>query len=134
MIVHARAQVFSGCLARFSFNLVTRRKSFSSTYGPFFALRLISSPKQIRAVLQTAVKPSSHAHSLWTLLMRAELSAAQNQLFTLGARAAGDAAFCGDAGFAYRMASAIGSAFPAAQRMVDRIHRFGARVRADAHV
>src|SRR4051812_11520620 len=41
MIVHARAQVFRGCLARFSFSLETFRKSFSFTNGPFFALLLI---------------------------------------------------------------------------------------------
>src|SRR3954451_15364801 len=42
MIVHARAHVLMGCLARFSLSLLTFRKSFSSTYGPFFALRLIA--------------------------------------------------------------------------------------------
>src|SRR5438046_10593549 len=32
------------------------------------------------------------------------------------------------------MASAVGAAFAAAQRMVDRVHRLGARVGAVAHV
>src|SRR5882762_3780337 len=41
MIVQARAQVFMGCLARFSFSLETLRNSFSLTNGPFFALLLI---------------------------------------------------------------------------------------------
>src|SRR5438874_3141278 len=42
MIVHARAQVLMGCLARFSFSFETFLKSFSSTNGPFLALLLIS--------------------------------------------------------------------------------------------
>src|ERR671913_262056 len=43
MIVHARAQVLMGCLARFSFSLETLRYSFSSTNGPFFELLLMCS-------------------------------------------------------------------------------------------
>src|SRR5438046_2365261 len=46
VIVHARAHVLMGCLARFSFSFVTFLKSFSSTYGPFFALLLICSPTE----------------------------------------------------------------------------------------
>src|SRR3954471_5504313 len=41
MIVHARAQVLMGCLARFSFSFETFLKSFSLTNGPFLALLLI---------------------------------------------------------------------------------------------
>src|SRR4051794_12386819 len=41
MIVHARAHVRMGCLDRFWFRICTLRNSFSSTYGPFFALRLM---------------------------------------------------------------------------------------------
>src|SRR4051812_32808650 len=41
MIVHARAQVLMGCLARFSLSLLTLRYSFSSTNGPFLALLLM---------------------------------------------------------------------------------------------
>src|SRR5690348_5544050 len=46
----------------------------------------------------------------------------------------GDAALGGHSGLAHRVASAIAAAFAAAQRMVDRVHRLGARVRAVAHV
>src|SRR3954452_25021360 len=81
VIVHARAQVRIGCLARFSFSFVTFLKSFSSTYGPFFALLLI---------VQSCL--SLHVHSLRTNLMRAELAATQDQLLTLGAWATRDAA------------------------------------------
>src|SRR5438132_13987268 len=42
MIVHARAHVLRGCLARFSFSFETFRYSFSSTNGPFFALLLMT--------------------------------------------------------------------------------------------
>src|SRR5205807_8055643 len=41
IIVQARAQVFRGCLARFSLSFETLRNSFSFTNGPFFALLLI---------------------------------------------------------------------------------------------
>src|SRR5689334_19263086 len=41
MIVHARDHVRIGCLDRFWFRTCTLRYSFSSTNGPFFALRLM---------------------------------------------------------------------------------------------
>src|SRR4051794_4760243 len=47
MIVQARAQVFSGCLARFSLSLETLRNSFSLTKGPFFALLLMFHQKLV---------------------------------------------------------------------------------------
>src|SRR5687768_7220062 len=54
MMVHARAQVLMGCLARFSFNLLTLRKSFSSTYGPFLALLLMyQTPRSCAPLLTT---------------------------------------------------------------------------------
>src|SRR5689334_21888131 len=77
---------------------------------------------------------SLHAHGLRTLLVRAELAATQDQLFGCLSRAAGDSALGGHAGLADGMTSAIGAAFAAAQRVVDRVHRLGTRVRADAHV
>src|SRR4051794_39062142 len=85
MIVHARAQVLMGCLARFSFSFETFLNNFSFTNGQFLALLLIASPKL------------AHVYRLRTLLMRAELSAAQDQLVTVLARVAGDAALRGDA-------------------------------------
>src|SRR5688572_5275502 len=90
MIVHERAQVFTGCLARFSFSLEIRRKSFSSTYGPFFALLLIAHQflvvscwllvGRLRATGNQQL--CSHIHRLRSLLMLAELAPTQNQLLT----------------------------------------------------
>src|SRR5450432_95765 len=64
--------------------------------------------------------------------MRAELSATQDQFFASLARAAGDAALAWHAGLAARMSAAVGATFAAAHRMVDRVHRLGARVRPNA--
>src|SRR4051794_38161639 len=77
---------------------------------------------------------SSHVHRLRPLLELAELAAAEDQAFAVLPRAAGDAALGGDAGLADRVPAAVGAAFAAAQRVVDRVHRLGPRVRADAHV
>src|SRR4051794_2422285 len=66
--------------------------------------------------------------------MRAELAATQDQLFGCLSRAAGDSALGGHTGLAHGMTSAIGAAFAAAQRMVNRVHRLGTRVRTDAHM
>src|SRR5688572_30441723 len=66
--------------------------------------------------------------------MRSELAAAEDRLFAVLPRAAGDAALGGHARLADRLTSAVGSAFAAAERVVDRVHRLGSRVRADAHV
>src|SRR5258706_5170680 len=66
--------------------------------------------------------------------MRAELSATQYQLFRVLVRIAGDAALGGHAGFAHRMASTVAAAFTTTQRMVDRVHRLGTGVRANAAV
>src|SRR4051794_7382498 len=77
---------------------------------------------------------SSHVHRLRPLLELAELAAAEDQAFAVLPRAAGDAALGGDAGLADRVPAAVGAAFAAAQRVVDRVHRLGPRVGADAHV
>src|SRR5437762_8226074 len=104
MMVHARAQVFMGCLARFSFSLETFRKSFSFTNGPFFALLLI------------VVYPNRlNIHGLRTLLEPAELAATEDQFFGVLSRIPRDAALGGHAGLAHGMAAAIGSTFAAAQ-------------------
>src|SRR5688500_797419 len=65
MIVQARAQVFRGCLARFSLSLETLRNSFSWTKGPFFALLLMIHQLDI--------------HGLRTLLESSKLATTQNQ-------------------------------------------------------
>src|ERR1700685_3883409 len=66
--------------------------------------------------------------------MRAELSAAQDQLFTAFAWAACLAALGQDAGLTDRMPSTVASALTAAQGMIDRVHRLGAGVGTNAHV
>src|SRR5262245_2591766 len=138
MIVHARAQVLMGCLARFSLSLLTLRKSFSFTNGPFLALLLIVQSCLLFVVgglLQQTTnntqQTSSHVHGLRTLLMRAELPPTQDQLFTVLAWAAGDAALGQHARLAARMAAAVGAPFAAAHRVVDRVHRLGAGVRTN---
>src|SRR4051794_9817319 len=77
---------------------------------------------------------SSHIHRLRPLLEFAELAAAEDQFVAVLARMAGDAALRGDAGLADRMTSAIRAAFAAPERVVDRVHRLGARVRTLAHM
>src|SRR5438067_2222205 len=66
--------------------------------------------------------------------MRPELPSAQNQFIAVLSRMPGDAALGGDAGLADRMPPAVGAALAATQRVIDRVHRLGPRVRADAHV
>src|SRR5437762_710930 len=61
MIVHARAQVFRGCLARFSLSLETLRNSFSLTKGPFFALLLIYQLPVVSCQLPVSFKYSRSA-------------------------------------------------------------------------
>src|SRR5437588_10367269 len=78
--------------------------------------------------------PTLHGDRRRPLLMRAELPSAKDQLLRRFARRTRDAALGGHTGLAHRMPPAIGSAFAAAQRVIDRVHRLGARVRADAHV
>src|SRR2546428_12448464 len=89
-------------------------------------------------MIQTSnLKPSNlklHAHCLRPLLMRAELPSPENQLLTVLSGMSRDAALGGHAGLADRMTSAVGATFAAAQRVVDRVHRLGARVRSVAHV
>src|SRR5689334_9754971 len=123
MMVHARAQVLMGVLARFSLSFVTLRKSFSSTNGPFFELRLM-----IHQLLLL------HIHRLRPLLVGTKLAAAEDQFLTELARAAGLAALCGDAGPRDRMTSTVAAAFATAQRMIDRVHRLGASVGTNPHV
>src|SRR4051812_16243748 len=74
IMVHARAQVLMGCLARFSLSFETLRNSFSSTYGPFFALLLINHSTMLTV---SAERSFSKVHGLRALLMRAELAATQ---------------------------------------------------------
>src|SRR4051794_33729560 len=76
----------------------------------------------------------SNTHGLRPLLVRAELASTQDQFLRRLSRAASDSALRGHAGLADRMAAAVGAAFAAAQRVVDRIHRLGTGVRANAHV
>src|SRR5689334_21661818 len=66
--------------------------------------------------------------------MRSKLPAAQDQLLAVLVWVTGDSTLGGDAGLADGMSAAVGAAFPAAQRVVDRVHRLGAGVRAVAHV
>src|SRR2546421_516929 len=75
-----------------------------------------------------------HIDRLRPLLVRAELAAAQDQLVTVLAWVPRDSALGGAAGLADRMPSAVGATFAAAQRVIDRVHRFGARVGPVAHV
>src|SRR5439155_16930460 len=63
-----------------------------------------------------------------------ELSAAYDQLLAGFSVAAGDSAFRRQCALADRMPPAVATTFAAAQRVIDRIHRLGARVRANAHV
>src|SRR5205809_1065787 len=72
MIVHARAQVLRGCLARFSFSFETFLKSFSSTYGPFLALLLIS--QLVTGGAAHAPLNKLNAHRLRALLVRTEFT------------------------------------------------------------
>src|SRR4051794_1547297 len=123
VIVHARAHVRIGCLARRSFSVVTLRNSFSSTYGPFFALLLIAfsaishcgfriADCGLKANPQSEIRnPKSHIHRLRPLLELAELATAEDKAFAVLARAAGDAALGGDAGLADRVPAAVGAAF-----------------------
>src|SRR4051812_49329590 len=66
--------------------------------------------------------------------MRAELAATQDQLVAVLSRVTRDSALGGHARLAHRMTATIRAAFAAAQRVVDRVHRLGAGVRAIAHV
>src|SRR5215218_9651151 len=75
-----------------------------------------------------------HVHRLRTLLVLAELAAAEDQLLAVLARAAGDAALGRHARLAHRVAAAVAAALAAAQRVVDRVHRLGTGVRAPATV
>src|SRR5205807_8361203 len=84
-------------------------------------------------LLATDYSPS-HIHRLRPLLELAELPPPQDQLLALGPRAAGDPALGRHAGLAHRVTPAVAAAFATAQRVVDRVHRLGTRVRADAHV
>src|SRR5437762_11959661 len=104
MMVHARAQVFMGCLARFSFSLETFRKSFSFTNGPFFAL-----------LLMVVVPNRLDVHGLRTLLESSELSSTQDQFLRILSGISRDTALRGHTGLAHRMAAAVGSTFAAAQ-------------------
>src|SRR5437016_6015839 len=93
----------------------------------------------VRAVLQTAVKqsevsPDLDVHRLRPLLVLAHLAAAHDELVAVLLGVPGDAALGGDAGLADRVSSAVGSALAAAQRVVDRVHRLGPGVGADAPV
>src|SRR5689334_11268550 len=72
-----------------------------------------------------------HVHRLRTLLMLAELAAAEDQLLAVLLVAAGDTALGGHAGLADRVAATIAAAFTTAQRVVDGIHRLGTGVRAN---
>src|SRR5258706_13420495 len=99
MIVHARLHVRIGCLARRSLSICTFLNSFSATNGPFLALLLMFVFPAYCLLLSI--------HRLRTLLMRAELPAAQDQLFRVLVRIAGDAALDRYAGLAHRMASAV---------------------------
>src|SRR5687767_5846216 len=87
------------------------------------------------AVLRTDARCHAlHVHRLRALLVLAELTAAEDQLLAVLPRVPGDAALGGDAGLADRVAAAVGAAFAAAHRVVDRVHRLGTGVRAVAHV
>src|SRR5688500_18588551 len=66
--------------------------------------------------------------------MLAEPATAEDQLVTVLLRMTGDATRRRHAGLADRMAPVVAAAFAAAQRVIDRVHRLGARVRAIAHV
>src|SRR3954465_3784572 len=79
MIVQALAQVFRGCLARFSFSLETLRNSFSLTKGPFFALLLMISCRLLVAGCQFPLD----VHGLRTLLESSELATTQNQFLRI---------------------------------------------------
>src|SRR5665213_2829079 len=73
-------------------------------------------------------------HRLRPLLMLAELAAAEDQLLAVFPRTAGDATLAVHAGAGDRMPAAVGTTFTTTQRMVDRVHRLGTGVRANAHV
>src|SRR5581483_2693073 len=60
--------------------------------------------------------------------------ATQDQFLAVLARLAGDAALGRHARLAHRVATAVAATFTTTQRVVDRVHRLGTRVRADAHV
>src|SRR5690349_7068626 len=77
---------------------------------------------------------SLHVNRLRPLLEAAELAPAEDQLLTVLALVARDAALGGDAGLADRVSPAVAAAFAAAQGVVDRVHGLGPGVRADAHV
>ena len=69
---------------------------------------------------------------LRALLERPELAAAEDELFAVLPRAAGDAALGRDARLADRVTATVRPAFTTTQRVVDRVHRLGTRVRANA--
>src|SRR5690242_968923 len=130
MIVHARLHVLIGCLARRSLSTATFLNSFSATNGPFFALLLMFDPSLLLTTGYCLLR--LRIHRLRTLLVRAELAAAQDQLFRLLLGVAGDAALGGHARLADRMAATVAATFTTAQRVVDRVHRLGTGVRANA--
>ena len=139
MIVHARAQVLMGCLARFSLSLRDLLVELLVDERAFFcASAHVSCPSSVVesvASCSTATALTSYTFTVcgrcWCLpnLRRRRISFSLCFL-----RAAGDAALGRHAGLADRVTSAVAAAFAAAQRMVDRVHRLGTGVRADAHV
>src|SRR5258706_4979275 len=75
-----------------------------------------------------------NVHGLRPLLEAAEFPTPQYQFFRILPRVTRDSALGGHARLAYRMTAAVRPSFAAAQRMIDRGHRLGTRVRANAHV
>src|SRR5687767_12495057 len=76
----------------------------------------------------------SNVDRLRTDLVLAELAATQDEFLAVLLLAPGDAALRRHARLAHGMTTTIAATFTTTQRMVDRVHRLGARVGSDAHV
>src|SRR5205823_14134977 len=117
------------------------RPCLDGLLGPVF-VQLRNPLEEFLVDVWTFFSASAHSITFWKLhvdrlrplLMRAELAATQDQFLTGFAGTAGDATLGEHARLGARMTAAVGAAFAAAHRMVDRVHRFGAGVRTLAHV
>src|SRR5688572_26394125 len=134
-IVQARAHVLIGSLEPICCAAWTFLNTLKSTNGPFLLDRLMViscgigvSPARDFGRLEAC--PTFLCH--FQLSVSPRLAAADDGFVRRFATGAGAAALGGNARGADRMPAALGAAFAAAVRMVDRVHCGAAHIRADA--
>src|SRR5688572_14198862 len=133
-MVQARAQVVTASFTPESFCRSILANNFASTYGPFLSERPIIIPAKPQAVVVPDWPASRLRFSLllcYQLLhtVTAAAPAADDCFVRCFAALARHAAFGAFARGADRMAAALGAAFTAAVRVIDRVHGRAADVR-----